>query len=985
MILPAASKSLGVEITAGEASISPFSHVDLRQVKIQSTGTEPLLTVDEIRLVYHLREILGGNIHVDEVTVNSPVVQIITNPDGTSNLDPLLKKSSPSQPAPSKPSPPPNLNIVKVALNNATVRLVKLYAGGTSDTSVLSNVNVTLENLRNGQTAKITLAAGIGVDNHPPAPGTNASMQAALAGNFSVALAQNLVPGSVTGSTRLDVQKAGGALADLAGLSASLNCEASATNLTQLSLQFQQGGADLGQIRVSGPLDRQKMEGRLTLDIPSIDRRVLNLAAAGSGLDFGPARLSSTNLIELAKGGQSLTFDGQFNATSLALSQHGQAVPTLDFHANYGVSLNRADSSLLLRSFAVNGLQNQRPLMRIDLTSPMQISLANPGLAGSSALNLAVTNFNLAEWKPFLGTNALGSVDLNLNLLSSPAGQHLELGVNGRVGEFVFNHFQTTWDVNATVTNHLLHLAKASGSVRDSVGAGGAFDFAADYDLANNAGQVTVKISDLNQNALRPFLDPSLGAQKLGSVSISANVSASLDGKGGSTVKGNLGLTNLVLRDPVKLTNSPPLSLGFRVDASFSNQVADVRQLEVDLAPTARASNQITLSGRVDLSHSNAVQGQLKLASPALDLTQYYDTFAAKSEAAKSNAATAAASPATTSAPAAATAGEPAAIKLPLQDFTFTADLGRVYLREIAITNFQLTTRLDPAHVILKPFQMNLNGAPVTATADVDLSTPGYKYEVAFSAQKVPLAPFADTFSPDYSGRASGNLFASAQVKGAGITGPNLKKNLSGQVDVLLTNAAVDLGAGKRAQFFMNYLINPIFIALRLPSVSHAVLGLAAVDAKVAGGNVDLSQFRAMAAEFTVRSQGTLTLANVLTNSTINDLPVILALPPAAAKKAGLATANAGQSADYVDLGKVATVGGTFGDPKLKIDYSAIALLTGKAVLGAADAIGGDAGKILKDVKGVTGGILGGDTSTNGASSNKSIINSIRSLNPFQR
>ncbi|HZQ45539.1 MAG TPA: hypothetical protein VFC07_00890, partial [Verrucomicrobiae bacterium] len=54
-ILPSASKSLGAEITVEDASISPFSHVELHGVKVQTTGAEPLATVQDVKLVYNLR------------------------------------------------------------------------------------------------------------------------------------------------------------------------------------------------------------------------------------------------------------------------------------------------------------------------------------------------------------------------------------------------------------------------------------------------------------------------------------------------------------------------------------------------------------------------------------------------------------------------------------------------------------------------------------------------------------------------------------------------------------------------------------------------------------------------------------------------------------------------------------------------------------------------------------------------------------------
>src|SRR6266478_2532021 len=107
VILPRASKALNAQITVGDASLSPFSQVVLRQLKVRTTGAEPLLEANEVRLRYGLWSIIGGKIKVDEITLDSPVIHILQNADGTGNLDPFLKKETkqPGKPAaqPSKP------------------------------------------------------------------------------------------------------------------------------------------------------------------------------------------------------------------------------------------------------------------------------------------------------------------------------------------------------------------------------------------------------------------------------------------------------------------------------------------------------------------------------------------------------------------------------------------------------------------------------------------------------------------------------------------------------------------------------------------------------------------------------------------------------------------------------------------------------------------------------------------------------------------
>src|SRR5437588_2496088 len=132
VILPRVGKALNAEITVGDASISPFSRLILRQLKVKTTGAEPLLQADEVRLRYSLWSILGGNIKVDEVTLDSPTIQIVQNADGTSNLDPLLKKEAkPAAQPPAGPSKPLQLDVRNVALKNVKLRPVQNFKDGT--------------------------------------------------------------------------------------------------------------------------------------------------------------------------------------------------------------------------------------------------------------------------------------------------------------------------------------------------------------------------------------------------------------------------------------------------------------------------------------------------------------------------------------------------------------------------------------------------------------------------------------------------------------------------------------------------------------------------------------------------------------------------------------------------------------------------------------------------------------------------------------
>ena len=229
VILPRVGKAMNAEITVADASISPFSQVTLRGLKVQTTGTEPLVKAEEVRAHYSLWAILGGNLAVQEVTMISPVVEIVENADGTSNLDPFTKpkKGEKEKKAPSetKPSEPIKLDIKNLTLKNATVRMTKHLKGGNTEVTELSAINITAENLKNGATGKLSLDANVQLNRPATAPATGIDqLGASLKSSFNIAFDANLNPKTVQGDAKLAVSQALGAFKDLAALTALLEC-----------------------------------------------------------------------------------------------------------------------------------------------------------------------------------------------------------------------------------------------------------------------------------------------------------------------------------------------------------------------------------------------------------------------------------------------------------------------------------------------------------------------------------------------------------------------------------------------------------------------------------------------------------------------------------------------------------------------------------------------------------------------------------------
>jgi uncharacterized protein involved in outer membrane biogenesis len=924
VILPRASKSVGGQITVAEASISPFSQIHLRNLKIQTTGTEPLLQAEDVRLRYSLWSILRGTLKADEVTVVSPVVQIIENADGTSNLDPLVKKEE--KPA-TKPSPqstkPPQIDLKNFALKNAVVRRVKNLKDGGWEVTELSGVNITLDQFKNGQPGKLTMAAGLKMTRP-----TNDVLEARIGGNMEFTLGADLIPLVLKAKVEQEVLKAEGSLRELAGHRTTFTGDVTPTEVKEFSLRFNQGDKLLGELKATGPLDLARKEGRLKLEITSIDRQVLNLIGAPMGVDFGTTTLNSTTEISLTQGGSIIAANTRFNAAKFSLTQKGQTTPPLDLQLACNVTVNTATESAEVQTFTLDGTQNQKPLLRGSLSRPMTLAWGkNAAATGDSVLELAVTDFDLAAWKPFIGDAvSAGRLSAQVNLISEQGGKQLKLGVTSQIA-----------DLSAQLGEKSLTQAALTVKLN---------------------GQVT-DFKKINLSEYR--LDLTQQAQP----ALTVSGSAGFDGAA-------FDLQTQIEAVMARLLGSgpaTPLTVGVKLDGTFINQVLDLRQLQLALTPTQRApKNELNVTGHFDLSTSTT-KGRLNIKADTFDVTQLYDAFAGEN----SSATTPAGAPTQPSPASSAGNVEPDAVNLPLQ-LTAEANLGRVYLHEIAITNWQTTAKVDSGKFALDPCQLTLNGAPVTASVDLNLGVKGYIYAFSMLMDKVPLEPIANTFSPADRGKYRGLILASAQIKGAGVTDASLQKNLSGQVSFTFTNANIELVGPKTKR-----LIVPIAALLRVNEITQTPLNWLDAQTELGGGNLRLNRFTVQSEAFEARTQGVIPLAQVLTNSPLN-LPVEFSLRRSLAEKSSLLPPNTPPDARYAMLPKFVTLKGTLGDPKSDLNELALGGMLLKSGVGVAEKLGVNVGGKTGDaIKGV-GNLLTGQRPAN---TNQSGTNAAPKFNPL--
>ena len=820
VILPKVSQALGAEVTVAEATISPFSHLGLRDLKVQPPGGEPLLTVQEIHANYRLMSILGGTIAVSEVVIESPVLTVVQNADGTGNLDALTQSTAqatkPAPPTAAKSSKPPQVDIQKVSLNHASVRIVKNYANGAKDVTEVTGLNFTVTDLKNGQSGKIEIAAALAVQKAAQTNAAAASLSAKLMGGFEFALTPDLKPASAKGTTTFTVNAATGRLADLNTFAATINCELTATELKELALRCTRADALLAQIRVSGPFDAAKSEGKLKLEISGIDKQALNLAGAAGGLDFGTTTFNSTNDIELSQGGKRLDFQVNTHLDNLTTGT-GSATVNLG-NVQVQASGSVADMRRVkLDKYQVDVVRQGKPLVR---------------LSGSATFDSATQDADLQ----------VAMQTALAQLLAVPG----TLPTDGAVG---FN------------------------------------------------GQVTCRQKKI-------------------------------------ALAGELTLT-----------------------------------------PTERATNTLQLTGNVDIAQAGAITGSVKLTAASLDVTRYYNLLSSLKPS--TNQPATAAAPTPTANPN----QEPAALTLPLKNFTVDLNIGHFYLREVDVANWMTTVLVDGGRVLIKPCQLTLNGAPIRAATDLNLGVPGYTYDVTFDANTIPLAPLVASFAPDRKGQIAGTTTVGVQVKGAGVTGASLQKNLNGHVNFVATN--LDLSIANVRSPLVNSVVNVIVGLPNLIRNPVAALGgllggtkssgwadaltaspieAIALQALASEGQVQLQSAEVRSAAFHALASGQITLAPVLTNSTIK-IPVQVGLSRALAGQVGLMGADTPTNAVYVALPDFLQLAGTVGHPQTIIDKLALVKLAAQTGGGVIKGIGGAGVEKTESLLNAAGSLFGGGKS----------------------
>ncbi len=520
--------------------------------------------------------------------------------------------------------------------------------------------------------------------------------------------------------------------------------------------------------------------------------------------------------------------------------------------------------------------------------------------------------------------------------------------LTGRAQAFRFEDYGAAASAEGDWGTNEVSVTKASLSLRKGSKEGGVVNLSGAFSRSTQTGRAEFQVTNLNQIGLGPFLIGTNGKSIVASISIASSGSFSMNSKSETQTKGDVVVTDLSLLTEGKGSRETraPLSASLAFDAAGRGRSFDLKQIKLTLPPTQRAGNEVVVTGKLDFQSTDAAPSQISMTSDSFDVTQVVDFLSEASGAMPSNQVE-------SSSKKNVLEGEPSAVHIPLSNLTADVRFGKLFIRDLALSNVVTTLKIQTNVVRLDPFQMVCNGAAVTASSVVDLSKPGFVYDIKLRADSIPIEPLANSFAPAYKGHAQGELSAFAEIQGAGVTDLSLQKNLLGKATVSFTNANIQLVGPK-----IRLLLTPIAMLLRVPELLQSPMNGFHAQFEVAKGNLEVRQVELRTGAFQATTAGTIPLQAILTNSPLN-LPIVIALKRSIAQKSNLISAKTPTNAAFVTLPTFATAKGTLGAPETKTDGLVLAGLGLKSVLGLPLGVGEKSGNILQGI----GNLLTGEKS----------------------
>ena len=314
-----------------------------------------------------------------------------------------------------------------------------------------------------------------------------------------------------------------------------------------------------------------------------------------------------TNEIDLSKSGKAISVAGHLRANEFQISITNQSTLPIDLHADYNVSLDKAEKTARLQTLNVAGTQHNRPLLRAELTSPMTLAWGKTtNVVGDSSFNFTVTRLNLADWKTFVGDFAsAGTLDLNgVKVLSEKSGRHVRFDATNQIqnlettiGGERLSDATLTLTTRGEATNlkefnlasYDLQLARSNLTALAISGSG-------TYDRTNGAADLHLTLRTTIARMLRLFGETNMVSS--GFAELKAHVTQQDENQ---TLEGNLVVTNFTGKlDEYSFTN---FGVNVALELNKTGEQIDIRKANGALSEGRNPGGNFDLTGTYSLTN----------------------------------------------------------------------------------------------------------------------------------------------------------------------------------------------------------------------------------------------------------------------------------------------------------------------------------------------------------------------------------------------
>ncbi len=898
VILPAAGGSVNSKMGASKVSGILSSSLEVNDFELTPEEEEAFVSVKKLSVAYDLMAILGGKIVAKDLTVDEAKINLLMKADGSLNIDPILEALSGPKP---EESAPLNLDLERLKVVNSHVRI---KVDGPADGGAvyeLKGLGVEVDKLANGSSAEIKITGEIGLELNEK--GQQSRFQATLEETTTVALNGDLLPTSFEAALALAVGEVTGVFSEFANNRIDLSGKLSDSRLDPLRLAVSKAGNPLGAITVAGPLDIDQGTADLEYSLTGVNENLLNQFKDLLGFGFGTPSISASGGIKLSSAGQSLAVDVKLLGKQITLSNEAGTAPSLGIDLTLAMAADLAGSTYSFPTLSFNAEQAGRPLISLTAENPLGVRVSSAGVALSDAkLNIGLTDLNLSDWQTVIGEGSTGRISSSLSLTSQ-----------GEQGSLV--------NLRGTISMSEL-LPVNPGELSSGLGA----------NLDLNANIRDMKSVDVPE--LKFAINNSKGGLATGESSLSLADSGVISMK--ASIQG---------LDPNQ-ANAAPVNLGIEFAGNLAPQKTVIQSFALTLPKTAKSNeNTLTFNGELVPDAIQGMTGQFRLAAKTLDLTPIMDYMDRLSgaEAAEAESAPASSEPQPNT--------EPDPIDLPVKQLNGTLQFDQLFAREIDIKNWVTEIVVRKNDIAIEPLSLTLNDAPIKGHTKLDLSVPGFRYDVALQTAQLPAGPLIGSLQPSMKGVYDGMIDIGIDVDGEGMTGVNLRKNLKGAANLSFKGANIELFDAWKKLF-----MTPIALVLRMPGMLDSPIQGVEVNSSFGEGTINLDEFKVTSPQFHVVSKGSIPIADDLMGSALA-LPVDLVMKKEMAVSANLVNNDAEETDGFVTLPPFVKVEGSVAEPAVKIDKLAVGKLFIRNVAGLPESVVGQAGQALQGL----GGLVGGD------------------------